>query len=567
PTLFAVQNLPNFHIRYPHHCFNKIYIHSRQLNSSRHDVKDILTGLFLTTSQATWSITSYPPSSYRTLPITRYQQSCCISFNQFLGGELTQKDIQSSLSPKIQELEKYSSVVLILEQQFSPRVNLDFLWGERTQLKVYLFLVDLRKGDVSIYYVCFLCSNKYILLETGNISKSDLDFKGQWSIHQMALYSTRIRTELQLNQLCSIRPLRIWYFQCGYFNYLVPILQSKLNFSTVYSADLSAVYHHRYGNLLYNVWSDLVTRENSSLLINHKRFGHHLIYCEYGAQSQIRFNDWVAPYRREVWAVIGLTLVASSFLLGNQARNWIHLLAICFRQGYPTFSRKLVPITFLIIPILLVYEYYLASRLVVPPVQEHLSSLRKVIKAGFEIYGQKQPDGINLPSLRSRLSFDFELAGLPDKVDRTVFETRAQNILQILGPTRPNRSILIATENLDYIVQFIERNHLKGMKSRCHKIENFALVMTYFDVVRVRRYREVGRVANFMETMGFTKLWRERYKFYLKVTYIPWAVDTKSFVNRINYDDLVSLCIFCSILVAGAILIYLFEMGTLLKKL
>ncbi|OXA38336.1 hypothetical protein Fcan01_26778 [Folsomia candida] len=279
-------------------------------------------------SDATWSITPYLPNYYHTITIIRFQQFCCISFHPFLGRGLTQRDIQSSLSPRIQELENY-------------------------------------------------------------------------------------------------------------FNYLVPILQLKLNFSTAYSPNLSAVYHHRYGNLIYNVWSDLITRENSSLLINHKRFGHHLTYCEYGAHSQTRFNDWVATFRREVWAVIGLTLVASSFLLVNHSSNWIHLLALCFRQGCPTFSRQLVPISLLIMSILLVYEYYIASRLVVPPVQEHFTSLRDVILAGFEIYGQKQPDGINLPSLRSRLSFDFRLAGLRDKVDRSVFETRAQNILEILGPSHP----------------------------------------------------------------------------------------------------------------------------------
>ncbi|OXA38444.1 hypothetical protein Fcan01_26783, partial [Folsomia candida] len=439
--------LPNFGIHFPvkHHCFNKIYIHGHQLNFSHYDVKDILTGLFLTMSEARWSITSYRPSYHRTIPITRYQKFCCISFHPFVGRQITQKHLQSALSPRVQELEKYSSIVLILENKFSHGLNLDFL-----------------------------------------------------------------------------------------------LVISTTSFP----------------------WSDLITRENSSLLINHKRFGHHLIYCEYGVHSRIRFNDWVATFQREVWAVIVLTLIASSFLLGNHSGNWIHLLAICFRQGYPTFSRHLDPISLLIMPILLFYEYYLASRLVVPPVQEHFTSLRDVIPAGFEIYGQKQPDGINLPSLKSRLSFDFRLAGLRDHVDRTVFET--QNILQILGPARLNRSILLATENIEYFVQVIEQHH--GTQSKCHKIENIALLMTYFDVLRVRRYREVGHVATSMEIAGFTKLWRERYKFYLKVIYPTSDGNMKSFVNRIDYDDLVSLYIFCSILIAGASLIYLIEIGTLYHK-
>ncbi|OXA54569.1 hypothetical protein Fcan01_11702 [Folsomia candida] len=344
----------------------------------------------------------------------------------------------------------------------------------------------------------------------------------------MALYSNRVRTELQLSYICAGRPMRIWYLQCGYFNYLVPILQLKLNFSTVYSSDLGAVYHHRYGNLIFNVWSDLVTQENSSLVINYKRFGHHLIYCEYGAHSQIRFSDWVATFQPEVWAVIGLTLLASALFLRNNEPicpprwiwdsrcNWIHLLAICFRQGYPI-SRQLVLISLFISPILLIYEYYLASKLVVPPVQERLSSLVHVIQAGFEIYGIKQPDGINLPSLRSRLSFDLALAGLRGKLEQTVFEIPKQNIVQILGP---NRSILIATENIEYFLQAIERNQrLNGTECRCHAIQNIALVMTYFDVLRVRRYQDVSRVVKFMEITGFTKLWRERYQFYLEASF------------------------------------------------
>lgn len=140
-----------------------------------------------------------------------------------------------------------------------------------------------------------------------------------------------------------------------------------------------------------------------------------------------------------------------------------------------------------------------------------------------------------------------------------MFEIPKQNIVQILGP---NRSILIATENIEYFLQAIERNQrLNGTECRCHAIQNIALVMTYFDVLRVRRYQDVSRVVKFMEITGFTKLWRERYQFYLEASF-KGDNDKQSFVNKIDYDDLVSLFIFCTILIEGASLIFLVEIGT-----
>lgn len=332
--------------------------------------------------------------------------------------------------------------------------------------------------------------------------------------------------------------------------------------------DLRTVYQNPYGSIVFTFGSGGISPHGmSSEIVNHKRLGQYLIYCDFGVSItrnnfQLFNSAWGAPYNLEVWGCLGLVVGVLILILRihttlSPSQILLAMCALCFRQKF--IKLRVIQLTALVsIPILAIYESYFASKLIAPVRVTQFSSLKEILEHDIEIYGIKPPPGGD--SLRNLLHNDFEMLGYLDKLNSSVFEIADQNtlsLLRVLSPSTPNRSIIFLADNIDFILNYAQNVVLRG-QYKCHKIANFAIINDFFDLLLNMFESEMRQIVRKVDGAGLPKLWKEWLDFFYEViapkNRILWVE-----AGRIGMSNLISLVLVNLMLLIVSGIIFLFE--------
>lgn len=132
----------------------------------------------------------------------------------------------------------------------------------------------------------------------------------------------------------------------------------------------------------------------------------------------------------------------------------------------------------------------------------HHSSLKELLEHRFEIYGVQHLPGS--PHLKELLWLEFALLGQAEKLNSTVFETKSYSpvkLFEIINPSTPNRSIIVATDSIDFFLNHVQHRILRDRFS-CFAIKNAAVIKDVFDVPMFRFENEVKVMVGRIEAAG-----------------------------------------------------------------
>jgi hypothetical protein len=211
------------------------------------------------------------------------------------------------------------------------------------------------------------------------------------------------------------------------------------------------------------------------------------------------------------------------------------------------------------IPILIIYEYYIVSKLIIPAVSVQYSSLKAILDHRFEIHGIKSLPG--QPSLRNQLRSDFKMSGYDEnKLNSTVFEIKDYNaliLLSVLNPAKPNRAILIGTPYIDFILDYVENKLFNG-SYKCYKIERAAVRHHLVDLLWFRHGNEAKKMVSFIDAGGISQVWKDWVDFYYKLQ-TSTSKTSQTLIKRIQMDNLISIFFLCADVLIWPLIVFIGE--------
>lgn len=289
-----------------------------------------------------------------------------------------------------------------------------------------------------------------------------------------------------------------------------------------------------------------------------------MIYCNYDkiiGQNTFAFTNsaWLSPYSKEIWGLVILTFFAAFFV--SQSRSgisWIHVFALFLRQSFVKYHILFFLISYSTIPMLLLYEYNIAAKLIAPLRPTQLISLKQVLDGGYEIFAIKTVP--NTISLKHMLQPIFDSVGYGNKIDSIVHQTidyRTEALVAVLGAEHPNRSILVATQDPTYFLHYVKNDVLRG-RYDCYKIENIALVRSYFDIFYLRLQKEVISLLSQIQGGGLTNFWKEMDNFnnFAIMKGRESKIENK---EEIRMNELLPLCFVCLVVLAVSCFVFITE--------
>ncbi|OXA46026.1 hypothetical protein Fcan01_19084 [Folsomia candida] len=172
---------------------------------------------------------------------------------------------------------------------------------------------------------------------------------------------------------CAVRPGQVGLPVCRYPYRIGQILSSKLNLTFNYSQNMTKLEGNSYGYIYFMAGSPSID-EISRWALQSVKFGHHLIYCNYGKINvnqfigvRLDFSPFTSIYTVQVWWLILLTVVTLFVLLQHSGVTvWFDAVTVFIRQLGS--GKNYVPIcltSLLCLPLLAVYENELASKIIV----------------------------------------------------------------------------------------------------------------------------------------------------------------------------------------------------------
>lgn len=325
--------------------------------------------------------------------------------------------------------------------------------------------------------------------------------------------------------------------------------------TTRFDINVQTVYEHPTGNILLNFGSEVLPPDLLRSAINHKRAGHHIIYCDFGAATksvQLFNSQWLSPFTTHVWGtIVLLTLILLSFSatikidgIRVSPSTWsFSILAIYFRQDVSIRHRLLLLTSLLLIPVLVCYEYDIAAQLIVPERRSQFTGLKELLEHGFEIYGTQHLPGS--PPLKELIRFDFALLGQSGKLNSTVFETEGYtpvNLFGMVNPSTPNRSIIVATESIEFFLDHVQHRVLGGRFS-CFAIKNVAIMKDFLDVLMFRFEKETQIMVGRIEAAGLTSIWKQWYDLFYKLMLHKDTTDrNRKWIGMIYLTSVIFMC-------------------------
>jgi hypothetical protein len=191
-----------------------------------------------------------------------------------------------------------------------------------------------------------------------------------------------------------------------------------------------------------------------------------------------------------------------------------------------------------------------------------ISSFKAILDQGFEIYGKKSVPGQTL--FRDRIRPDFNKSGYSEeKLNSTAFEIEDYNLLvllKVLNPSTPNRTILLFSQYIDFIVHYVE-NKLLNATYKCYKIENAAMVHTLNDLLFFRLGLEAKKMVNYIDTGGISLVWKDWEDFGYKL-YLAKKKATRSRMRPLCYiqlHNLTSIFFLCAVVLFWAFIFFIGE--------
>jgi hypothetical protein len=239
----------------------------------------------------------------------------------------------------------------------------------------------------------------------------------------------------------------------------------------------------------------------------------------------------------------------------------VNIAGLFLRQR--VISNRALQITALLSsPLLLIYENYIVSKLIVPPIDIQLHSLRAVVDAGYEIWVNSPFSG-GIPMKNSTV---LELARLgydEKKMSKnSIFEVNSTSLyflFDVMNSTAVKRSVLFSTDSVPLTFDLIQ-NQILGGKCFCYKIENAAIVRNYFDLAFFRFSNHLKKFLRYLYAGGISNFWRNLLDFSFELGISREGRRGLSrFGKRIKMVNLTSMFFWCFLLLGVAGFIFILE--------
>lgn len=248
-------------------------------------------------------------------------------------------------------------------------------------------------------------------------------------------------------------------------------------------------------------------------------------YCNFSPRvEQISFVAWVAPFRRNVWISLLISICLSVFVSIAAAQRTsslsissilLDMTALLLRQSWSHFSNNyfFFIIFSAIMTLQFVYEFYITCHLIVPePVKWH-TKLIHFVDDEYKLVGLERAKGYN--SLHAELESDFEQIGKLDKQNQTLVEATTNDWVQVLGQVKENNGktvILgsggshISTVQKVHNVKYMENIVLQG-KYQCTNVNDLLGMSYYVDILNFQVAEKAMWILQRFRESGLQNVW------------------------------------------------------------